>query len=106
MTAPKIKLNGKEFRARPPKTKLWRILVKFNQNFAKANIAESEEAFEEMLNIICAAFGDDNITPDRLENELDLSDLIPLFVNISSWISTIMSEKVEKFPNSTTPTEN
>ena len=95
---PKITLDGKEYIARPPKAKLWREIIKFNKTFSKTNIAESDEAFDAMLKMIVDGFGQDEITAERIENEVLLSDIMPLFQDVTTWVGYMVQGKAAEMP--------
>ena len=95
---PKIKLAGKEYTARPPKAKMWRQIIKFNQLYSTVNIAESDEAYEFMLQLMADGFGHTEITRELIEDELPLSDLMPKFQEITEWIGQMVAGKAAEMP--------
>lgn len=95
---PKITISGKEYIAKPPRAKLWRNIIKFNKTFSKTNIAESDEAFDAMLKMICDAFGHDEITPKVLEEELLLSEVMPTFQEVTTWVGYMVQGKADEMP--------
>ena len=99
MLAPTITLNGKDYTAGTPKAGVWRKIIKFNNNFANKNLAQDEEAYEEMLNLIAIGFNNKEVTPELIEDGLDLDELMPKFTEISTWIGSIVNSKVKQLPN-------
>jgi len=99
MLAPTITLNDKEYTCSTPKTKIWRKIIKFNNNFADKNLGRDEEAYEEMLNLIAISFNNKEVTPETIEDSLDLDELMPLYKEISDWLGNIIGSKVKQLPN-------
>lgn len=103
MPVPQIELNGKTYTANKPKVRLWRKLIKFNSTFAKENLMENEEAYNEMLSLMAECFNHPDVTPEAIEDGLDIDQLMPKFTEISTWVGQLVSGKVQQLPNGETP---
>ncbi len=78
------------YTAKPPKMKLWRKIVKFNQDFSTKDLHKDMDAYEAMLDLIAACYGQNEITPEAIEENLDLSELVPTLEEITTWVAEIM----------------
>ena len=95
---PKIKLNGIEYTAPNPKTKLWREVTKI-QKLMETENGNFVDFYESILNLIVLAFDNQEITVERIEDELDAEEIIPTFKNIAQWITTKVLMKTNEIPN-------
>ncbi|MTI82583.1 MAG: hypothetical protein FH756_01530 [Firmicutes bacterium] len=103
MPVPTITLGDQTYTANKPKAGLWRKLIRFNQQFAKKDLSQDEEAYNEMLELMAGCFNNPDVTPQAIEDGLDLDQLLPKFTEISQWVSTLVQGKAEQFPNGETP---
>lgn len=104
MDALTIKLNEVEYKAKTPKTKLFRAVAKFNQQYKDKNILFDESALVAVFELIATAMGDPEITAQRIEDELDMDDLMPSFYLLSEWVGGMVSNKQKQIPkNAPTP---
>ena len=101
--SPKIILNGKTYTAPKPKAKLWREMIKFNNTFKEKNIAEDESALDQIYNLISDVFSHQEVTPEAIEDGLDLDELMPKFTEICEWVAQIVAGKSAELPNSQAP---
>ncbi len=102
MEAPKIKVGEKQYTARPPKTKLWRELVKYRRDFGNpekiANDPNADvEALDVLLGIICQLLPSE-ITPELLEEETELVDFVQFVAKVQIWIELIIEGKAKDIP--------
>jgi hypothetical protein len=102
-TFPKIILNGKTYTAIKPKAKLWREIIKFNNTFTAKNLSTDENALDQTLKLISDAFKNQEVTPELIENELDLDELMPKFTEICEWVAKLVAGKSVELPNSPAP---
>lgn len=100
--APIITIGGVPIRpSQSPKTGLWRRLVKLTREQQGVTGLPSEEVLDSMENLIIAAFVDERVNKESLQ-ELDLDEFMPLFYLVSSWINRIVASKMvalAKIPN-------
>ena len=102
-TFPKITLNDKTYTATKPKAKLWREIIKFNKTFEGKDLSKDESALDQMFDLISQSFGNPDITPETIENELDLDELMPKFTEICEWVAKLVAGKSAELPNSPAP---
>ena len=99
MESPSIRIEGKTYKAKPPKVKLWRKIVKFNKNFGQVdNLHENIEAYEAMLELLADCFNVEQVTPDAIEDNLDLGELMPTFQDVTTWVGEILQEASKGVP--------
>jgi hypothetical protein len=96
MKTPTITLNGNTFKAKKPKVKMWRRLIKIQNS---QNELESDEGLDELLDFFCVVFNDEKVTPDSIEENLDLDDFFTLFQDIGTWIGELVGAKTGEIPN-------
>lgn len=96
---PKITLNGKEYRANKPTVGLWRKIIKFNNDFSAKNIAVDEEAYDQMLALLAEGFNNPDVNPDSIEKGLPIDELMPKFLEVTSWIGALVNGKGTELPN-------
>jgi len=97
--APKITIDGKEYVAPRPKAKMFRKIIKFNKNFANANLAENEEAYDEVLGLVAETFDNPAVTPQAVEDNTYLDEVFTLLDAVGKWITKSVGNK-SKTPNS------
>ena len=51
------------------------------------------------FNLISIGFNNKEVTPELIEDGLDLDELMPKFTEISTWIGSIVNSKVKQLPN-------
>lgn len=99
----KITLNGKEYTAKNPKAKLFRTITKFNVDYKDKNVLLDENALNALYGLIAEAMGHPEITAERIEEEMDMEDVMPAFHHLSYWVTEMMKGKVKQLPNAGTP---
>lgn len=95
MVTPKIKLNGKEYKAQA-RGKVWRKLLSLQNS---ENAQDSVEGLEEIYEFYATVFNHKDITAEVIEENIELEDIYGLLPEIVMWIKDKMTAKVEKFPN-------
>lgn len=90
-----LKLGEKVFTAQKPKMKLYRELEKIN-------LKKNNASLDEIYNVIMAVFP--SVTPEMLDNDLEIEELFPLFAKINDWFGSLLVSKMAQFPNETSPT--
>jgi hypothetical protein len=93
MLAPSIKVDGKVYKVKKPNMKAWRKIIKLQTNESGFN---SEEGLDAMLDFIAGVFKDPNVTPESIEDNLDLDEFMPLFKSIGDYIGYIIEQKIPK----------
>lgn len=100
ITAPQIALNGKSYRAPAPKTKFWRQTIRFNEK--KPNIA-TEEGFDQAVQFIADVFQSPDVTPQSIEEGLEMSEFFAVFTSVNEWIQALSMGKMRQLPNAPAP---
>lgn len=98
---PKLKINGKTVCPKAPKAKIWREIMKFDEeqrSFADADL------MEEYAKILENAFAGE-VTAEEILEYADLEDIIPAYRAVYAWLIGIASKKLEQIPNVETSEE-
>ena len=93
MNKPKLTLSGKEYSPKRPTMKLWRAIVEHDAETANLTISE---ILSRRLEILAAVYGMD---AEILEENIDVSDVLPAYNEAAKWILGLVFEKLEKLPN-------
>lgn len=93
MLAPKLNVNGKVVKAKEPKIKIWRKLVKLQNNEADLN---TEEGLDILIDFFAEVF---DITTEEVENNVELGDFFGLFGDIGQWIAETVEKKSNQIKN-------
>lgn len=93
MDKPVLKLNGKEHQPKRPTMKLWRAIVEHDAETANLTISE---ILSRRVEILAAVYG---VDVEILEENIDVSDVLPAYNAAAKWILGLVFEKLEKIPN-------
>lgn len=96
MKTPTITIDGKVIKAKKPKVKMWRKLIKIQNS---VNELESDEGLDELLDFFATVFKDERVTPDSIEENLELDQFFSLFKDIGQWIGQLVNAKTGEIPN-------
>ena len=102
IATPTLKLDGTIYKAPKPKMRLLRKCMKFNS--VGGNI-QTEEGYDMILDLICDTFRDQGVTPEVLEEKMDMDDLMPVVTDIVNWIGVKLNANIAESPNSQAPAE-
>ena len=99
MKAPTIKVGSKTYTAKEPKVKLWRKIVEFNKQFGSVeNMHQDIESYEAMLSLIASCYGNPEITPEIIEDNIALSELMPKLEEVTNWVAQLLANHSEGIP--------
>ena len=93
MNKPKLTLSSKEYSPKRPTMKLWRAVVEHDAETASLTMAE---ILSRRLEILAAVYGVDT---EILEENIDVSDVLPAYNEAAKWILGLVFEKLDKIPN-------
>ena len=93
MNKPKLTLSGKEYSPKRPTMKLWRAVVEHDAETANLTISE---ILTRRLEILAAVYG---VDAEILEENIDVSDVLPAYNEAAKWILGLVFEKLDKIPN-------
>ena len=88
MDKPTIIINGKEIEMQTPKARLWREIVKFNDERRDLPV---EDFCNEHAKIIAAAFG---VTADEVLDNLYVDDIMPTYFKVFSFVLGMLTAKL------------
>ena len=98
---PKIKINGKTYIATAPKAKIWREIVKFDENRTQENTVDFIDKHAEM---IAKVFDNSEVTAESVLDNLGLDEIVPKYFEVFKWICELINSKLQQLPNESTPT--
>jgi hypothetical protein len=99
MEIPKIKMNGEIVKPQPPKAKVWREVMRFDEIKKDIDFADFIDAHAE---IIALVFGG-SITKEIILENLEIEDIVPTYRKCYRWVLDLLTSKLEKIPNGETP---
>lgn len=99
---PEVTIGNETFTAPEPKAQLWREFAALENE--RHGMAE-EDFLESRVKIIALAFQSKKITTEILLENLNISDVLPLYLEAQAWLYGKVAEKLEKIPNAETPAE-
>lgn len=97
-----ITLDGKKYTAGKQKAKFWRELAEFDDNKKDVPYNMFLVAHAEM---VAEAFANPEVTADKILDNYDVDEIIPLFREVSSWFYGLIYSKMAKLPNDQTTAE-
>lgn len=95
-----ITLDGKTYTAPKPKVKLWRQVTKFQEEITSK---DTDEFLDGILGLIIDVFNNPEITPEVVEEHMELSELLPLFNSMVEWVNGVVMGRLNQIPNEETP---
>jgi hypothetical protein len=98
-----ITLNGKTYTAPKPKVKLWRQIAKFQESSDGKNLVD---VFDDVIAMICEVFNNPEITPESIEENMDLDEILPTWYQVVAWVNNTVNSKLQQLPNAQTPAAN
>ncbi len=99
MKNPKLILNGKEYAPKRPTMKVWRAIVEHDAETSNLSVLELLGRRIEILSLI---YG---IDTERIENDIEISEVLPAYNEVAKWILSLVFEKLDAIPNAGAGTE-
>lgn len=90
MDKPKITIDGKQIEMLTPKARLWREIIKFDNNRKDLPV---DIFVEEHAKIIAMAFG---VTVDEVLDNLDVTDILPTYSEVLGSILLLLTEHLPR----------
>lgn len=98
MEKPKLMLSGKEYSPKRPTMKVWRAIVEHDAKTKEMSISDILSHRVEILSLI---YG---IETERIDNEIDIADVLPAYNAAAKWILSLVFEKLDAIPNASAGT--
>ena len=95
----KINIDGIEHIAQMPKAIAWRRFIKFDSNKDNRKL----DTFIDNAAELIASLFDDEVTADKVLENLDLDQIIPFYNKVFKWLLGIINNLAKKIPNADTP---
>ena len=104
MEKPFLTIKNKKVYAVEPKMKTWREFLKLQEEntFDKP----LDEYITNALNIIVCGFNNPKVTVEVLEENLDISDILPKVKELINWMQGLTFAKLAQLPNEQAVLEN
>ena len=103
MDTPILHIAGKEIVPNPPKMKVWREFLAFFD--AEKQDMDLEDFLDEHVRLIVLGFGREEVTRESVEENVDVSDIVPLTRTLFRWIQSLTFSKLVNLPNGETEKE-
>lgn len=87
---PTVKIDGKEYEIKKVKPKQWRDFFKFDTERGKLPLSEMMEKHCEAI----SPFFDDELTPEYLLENMDISDVLKVYHDIRTYLMELVSSKL------------
>lgn len=98
MDKPTIVINGVRVEPANPKMKVWREFQRSIENDLYNK--RLYEFLQEHIRLIIIAFGKpDVVNEDSIDENLEISEVVPLFRKLFIWLQAVIFERTVKFPN-------
>ncbi len=103
MSIPTIIVGEKKYKPKKPKVKLWRKIVEYNRKYGGeeevADFHANIEIYEAILDLLAECFGNPEITPEIIEENVDLDELMPKFYEVTGWVAETLTQNAQQLPS-------
>lgn len=96
MDEPKIMIDGKIYTPGEPKMKVWRHFLSFMEK-DKSDVT-MEEFLDGNINLIVLAFDCPEVTANSIDENLAISDVVPLTRELFRWLQAKTFSKLAMLP--------
>ena len=103
METPMLHIEGREITPNPPKMKVWRTFLAFFD--ADKQDMNLEDFLDAHVRLIVLGFGRDEVTRESVEENVDVTDIVPLTRSLFRWIQSLTFFKLVNLPNGETEKE-
>ena len=97
METPTLHIEGREIVPNPPKMKVWREFLAFFD--ADKKDMDLEDFLDAHVRLIVLGFGREEVTRESVEENVDVSDIVPLTRALFRWIQLLTFSKLVNLPN-------
>jgi hypothetical protein len=91
-----IIINNRKYKPGKSKAKMWRELMKFDEQKTDIPLEDFIDAHAEM---IVKTFANPDITPELILENLDMDEILPLYTTVFKWFCSQLNAKAAKLPN-------
>lgn len=95
-----IKINGKIHKPSKPKAGIWRQIMMFHETRTDIPTVDFIDAHAEIIAIV---FANENVTKELILENIDIDEIVPLYLECFEWIINQINAKFRNLPNSDTP---
>lgn len=103
MDTPKLHIAGREITPHPPKMKVWREFLAFFD--ADKEGLSLEDFLDAHVRLIILGFGQEEVTKESVEENVEVADIVPLTRSLFRWIQSLTFSKLVNLPNGETEKE-
>ena len=97
METPSLHIAGREIMPHPPKMKVWREFLAFFD--ADKEGLSLEDFLDEHVRLIILGFGQEEVTKESVEENVEVADIVPLTRSLFRWIQSLTFSKLVNLPN-------
>ena len=103
METPILHIAGREIVPNPPKMKVWREFLAFFD--ADKEGLSLEDFLDAHVRLIILGFGQEEVTKESVEENVEVADIVPLTRSLFRWIQSLTFSKLVNLPNGETGKE-
>lgn len=103
MEKPTLWIAGREITPKPPKMKVWREFLAFFD--ADKEGLSLEDFLDAHVRLIILGFGQEEVTKESVEENVEVADIVPLTRSLFRWIQSLTFSKLVNLPNGETGKE-
>ena len=103
MDTPILHIAGREIVPNPPKMKVWREFLAFFD--ADKEGLSLEDFLDAHVRLIILGFGQEEVTKESVEENVEVADIVPLTRSLFRWIQSLTFSKLVNLPNEETGKE-
>ena len=103
MEKPTLWIAGREITPKPPKMKVWREFLAFFD--ADKEGLSLEDFLDAHVRLIILGFGQEEVTKESVEENVEVADIVPLTRSLFRWIQSLTFSKLVNLPNGKTGKE-
>lgn len=98
MKKPFIVINGKKIEPAAPKMKVWRAFLEHTErDFSNDSL---DDFLKAQVNLIITGFGRPDVVNEKsIDENLELSQVVPLTRKLFSWLQAVTFERLAAAPN-------
>ena len=101
MDKPMVIIDGQKYTPENPKCAVWRTVMELEDNMSDVPVTE---IVDRMASAIALAFGRNEVTAEKVIDQVNVDDIRPLFKTVFLWLLDLFVSKAKQLPNAETET--
>ena len=98
-----IKIWNEVIYPQKPKAFVWRKIMEFDEKRFNDESIDMCEYIDTYALVIAEVFSDERVTKDRILENIDLDDILPLYNDCYRYVASLITAKMKQIPNVETP---